>query len=79
MDYFFVKTAKDASVIACISIIDVESGYGACTQMKTKCSSDTHAIGFLCKQLEHAGLSSEIILHTDNESSIKDVARVVAS
>eukprot|EP00959_Pyramimonas_sp_CCMP1952_P472046 9499411-Pyramimonas_sp.AAC.1 len=79
LDYFFVKTAEDANVITCISIIIVSPGYGACTQVKNKGSSDTHAIDFIIKHLEHAGFTNTIVVQTDDETSIKDVARVVAS
>ena len=76
---FFLRTAHDAAVITCVSVIDVVNGCGACTQVKAKGSSDTHAVGYIVKHLEHAGLNGELILQTDSESSVKDLARAIAN
>ena len=54
-----MKTRDDAVVITCVSVIDVANGYGACSQVVAKRSTDSHAVGYVVKHLEHAGLTGE--------------------
>ena len=79
--FFFMRTAEDIYTITCLcsSIIDANRGYGACTQVTKKGTSDPHCVSFVLRHLEHAGLNSAITLQIDGESAIVDLAKLIAA
>ena len=72
LDYCFPGPLK------VLSVIEVVTGFCACTVVVTKGSSDVHAVRFILAYLEDGGWTGDIVLQADGEPAMQDVICSVA-
>ena len=85
LDYFFANVratdgeAGEASTLKHLAVYAPRYGYGAASTILVKGASDAYAVGFVKAFLNEVGFNGPLLIQTDSEPSIRDLARAVAN
>ena len=78
LDYTFINTEDQASQETIITAIVTKTGYATAIHCSTKGSNDEYVMRQLERFLNEIGFTGQIIIQTDPENSIQDVAQALA-
>ena len=85
LDYFFANVRQQeggpeqASTLKHLAVYAPRYGYGAASTVLVKGASDSYAVGFVKAFLNEVGFNGPLLIQTDSERSIQDLARAVAN
>ena len=75
----FIKTAEQTTQETVLTMIDTSTGYAYAVQCEQKGAGDKHALRQFRGFIKDIGYTGDLIIQTDPENSIQDVATTVAA